>query len=509
MQRALELQPGEEQQEEEANNKEGSEGSEGGSARSGGHLSPENTMTSRGGLSHASVSSSDLALSLFNDKRDPKLAGQRDEDIGATASERLVMRLTDELPQMNIISRCCCHSLWCILPCLAAGDTRWVASRHHRLEDWRWSEAEEFDAEAADASSVRPSFFTNGLASKTPVLDSAASMTFKVSGMHAAVLRLKPTTTFTECWDALLFLSALAQFLTSGGNLVYMMFFRLENVLTNGKLPTFWWCWCCWCSALLVLHKKIHARWWSRTNDDKKRGSDATEFTCCRGLIHVRRTASPIALLTPAPGVPEQPWVTHKQKKVNQALCDRAYRRIKKRLLQVRPWFYRYYCQLKNGDWVVINSQPPWRPYRGALGKLLPKFEGEDGFRIKVGNGVVVTLQRDEFVLQDELVCVDRNRPGFWHDQLTPAMMKALVCAWLLILLAILLLPEDSVTDDEGFLTLHLLKSGWESNSVKWSHTLTGIMAAFQLALIAVEGSMRAVHWAAMRFLLLFFYRGW
>jgi len=345
-------------------------------------------------------------------------------------------------------------------------------------------------------------------------------MEFQVSGVSSALVRLKPTKHFKECWDLLLVVCAVAQLSGSAWHLVVLFFFSFGDVFCGGDLCTLWWWWCSFATSVLVLHKKVHARWWTSSNWDHKTMADS-DLVCC-GLIKMPRTPSPVHVLSNAPGVIDDGPSHEPATSVveGERLLGRLWRTAAMGVLvRLRPYAYRYYHMLAAGDDVLICSQPFWNPRRNEVGKLLEADPGQDCLHaIEFLDGTVERFPRKDFELYETVSLaggwsreenveegVSHNMPrgpGQWHDRLTSALLRSTVALWALSALLLLLLPVEVVTDDDGYMSLHVVKG----SDAAATRQVTGFILAVQVSCIGSEWLIRFVTWAVSRLCLLLVY---
>lgn len=336
-----------------------------------------------------------------------------------------------------------------------------------------------------------------------PVDDVAKPMAFHVEGITSGVLRLKPASHFKECWDMLLFVCASAQLFVSLYQFGSIVLLRMLHVLTDGDICTFFWWWCCLTSSMLVLHKKLHARWWVSTHKDHRTAKDQ-DFVCCGGFWRVPRTPSPVRLLDKAPGVIDR-GRAEDDRTARASGPSRVFLKVLRRL---RPYAYRRFSQLQEGDAVVIRPRWPWKQRREKVGTLLRGYSDEDGlYEVELADGGTELLLRKDFDLRSdsEVEAAERTwRPGLWHDQLTAALLRTTAVLWALCAVLMFLLPPSVLADSDGYLSLQLVPRT-DSGAAQ---RLFGLVLGIQVSCIMLEWAIRLMTWAVARFLLLFVYAG-
>lgn len=310
---------------------------------------------------------------------------------------------------------------------------------------------------------VEAKFFLDNEHVRPPVLDRPVSTMLSASHLQGAVLRVRPQEPMRECCDVLLLASAFAQFALSGYQLLVLLLVHLP-VVFRGEMLTLWFHWDRCVVALLVIHKKLHARWYREENLDRSmqlRTRRERGFGCCGAM---QRTPTVVPLTTPAPST------TARRKPLpSMAMCLLAYR-------------LRYHVGA--GDRVRVKDSRHRRS--GQSGVLLDSALNHER-RLGVAFGSETDwLERSSLSLEERA-----DHAPMWHDRLTGVLVSSTLALWSTSLL-LLLLCGGALSDSEGGLLWSL-----QSDRDPWQWSL-GFLILVQCVCIFIEASMRVTQWCLL-----------
>lgn len=359
-----------------------------------------------------------------------------------------------------------------MIPCFAGGGRRWKP-QHLKREGEDWIPVEK-SAQAAqprvstgpDSDMVECDFYLNHDIVSAPVMDRAMETGFVVKRVTSAVLRIIPAQYYHECWDQLLLISAWVQLVASCWHLFWLITLSTYWLLFEGELLTLMWHWSRATSALLVIHKKMHARWFSDMHDLT---SIHREHLCgCLG--YVLRSPTPVSLLIKATAVKTP---TPPPFKSVYAECYK---------LQVR-------------DSVRVTKFLHNR--RGTIGTILACDVGETT-QLGFYRGELYTVDFGNFTEQFssvELSLVDEAKRSaqipVWRDRLTPYVFLSLVICWLAGGICLILF-SGFMSDKHGDIILRFQAPMEREPLSDWT---LGFVLLVQLLCIFLETFFRFVVW--------------
>lgn len=301
---------------------------------------------------------------------------------------------------------------------------------------------------------------------KPPVRDSAMAIRFSVHRVRMAVLRIRPAQAGVECADVLLLLSATLQAASGAWHLLCLLI-RPWDVLFQGEILTFWLHYCRLASALLVVHKKVHAVWYTRVHQQQdvlpSQARQQPLCWCCFRFL--RRTPAPVHLFASGPAM----------KTTEAPLLRFAYTKS---------------CRLEAGDEVrILNRFHERHEEVGVLDNSQPDVAMRYRVDFLGDEGGAGSFLASELELVDEVA--RRQRTPLWRDRFTPSVVRATACLWACIALLLVLFGEV-LSDDDGYLVLSLQAPSWREPLASWT---VGATALVQLVCIVVEYAGRIFEW--------------
>jgi len=413
-------------------------------------------------------------------QKEPKLGRSASQlPMSGYATHRLLLTLTDELEPMA----CAQYVFWTVVgfmvPCLAGGGRRWkheIFRRNRNGTKWQ-AQAEITDranisnaveylpvpaSNAQDPPPLDYQMYLNYEIAPPPVPDRVTEIAFNVRRASSAVLRISPALESKECWDQLLFVSAALQLVASCWHLFNIATAGVNAWMFEGEILTLMWHWCRGSTAALAIHKKLHARWFSKLNNlSDKKNVQETVCGCCR----IARTPSPVRLTASVPAV-------------------------KSRVRPLLAWTYYERYNLEVGDDVrVVRWFHARQGCTGKISQISFSKRQRPQYAVDFRDAQVEVFSRSELILAD-----DEKRSAripVWLDRLTPVLMRVSVILWIATAVTLTAFG-NTMCDDDGYIVLRMQAPSSREPLSDW---LPGCVAFVQLLCISLELGARIIQW--------------